>query len=41
MQKLLIVDDSDLNRDILAEIFNDSYEILQAEDGEAAIRVIE
>ena len=41
MRKMLIVDDSDINRGILGEIFDDSYEILEAGDGEEAIEVIE
>ena len=41
MSRLLIVDDSDINRDILEEIFEDSYEILKAGDGEEAIEIIE
>ena len=40
MRKMLIVDDSDLNRDILGEIFEEDYEILKAGDGEEAITVI-
>lgn len=37
---ILIVDDIDINREILAEIFHDSYHILEAEDGRQAIRQI-
>ena len=32
-QKLLIVDDSELNRDILKEILGSSYDYLEAENG--------
>ena len=32
-QKLLIVDDSELNRDILKEILGSSYDYLAAENG--------
>ena len=41
MEKLLIVDDSDINRGILGEIFEEKYEILEAADGEEAINAIE
>ena len=41
MEKILIVDDSDINRGILGEIFEDSYEILEAGDGEEAVGQIE
>ena len=43
-QRILIVDDSDINREILANMFQDSlneYELLEAEDGLVAIRQIE
>lgn len=32
-QKILIVDDSEINRSILADILGAEYEILEAEDG--------
>ena len=32
-QKILIVDDSELNRAILADMLDDEYEIIEAEDG--------
>ena len=32
-QKILIVDDSELNRAILADILDDEYEIIEAENG--------
>jgi two-component system, cell cycle response regulator DivK len=38
-QRLLIVEDSDLNRDLLVQIFEDSYEVVAASDGEAAIEL--
>ena len=41
MGKLLIVDDSDINRGILGEIFDDTHEIMEAENGEEAIRLID
>ena len=39
-QKLLIVDDSELNRDILKEILCSSYDYLEAENGNQAIQMI-
>jgi len=38
---ILIVDDASINRDILKEIFKDNYEILEAEDGVKAMKLIE
>ncbi len=40
-QKILIVDDSELNRSILADILQDEYEIFEAADGVEAIAVIQ
>ena len=40
-QKLLIVDDSELNRDILKEILGSSYDYLEAENGNQAIQILE
>ena len=40
-EKILIVDDSDINRDILAEILQDDYQILEAHDGAEGIDMIE
>ena len=39
-QKILIVDDSILNRDILKEILGDTYNYLEAENGNQAIQMI-
>ena len=39
MKKLLIVDDAELNRDILKEIFKGQFEILEAVDGEQALNI--
>ena len=39
-QKILIVDDSNLNRDILKEILGDTYNYLEAENGNQAIQMI-
>ena len=38
---LLIVDDEELNRAILANIFQTDYDILEAEDGQQALELIE
>ncbi len=38
--KLLIVDDQSMNREILSEILEDDYIILEAADGEAAIHIL-
>ncbi len=40
-QKILIVDDSEMNREILSEILKSDYHILEASDGEECIRIIE
>ncbi|MCR4687736.1 MAG: response regulator [Lachnospiraceae bacterium] len=37
---ILIADDAEMNRIILKEMLKDSYEILEAEDGEEALKVI-
>lgn len=39
--KILIIDDSELNREILADMLEDFYEIEEAEDGEQGIRLLE
>lgn len=39
--KILIVDDSEINRSILKEMFATEYTILEAEDGNAAIDIID
>jgi two-component system, cell cycle response regulator DivK len=38
-ERLLIVEDSDLNRDLLVQIFEDSYEIILAADGRSAVEI--
>ena len=40
-QAILIVDDSDLNRELLAEILSDQYEIIQAPGGNEAVSLLE
>ena len=32
-EKILIVDDSEMNRSILADMLNDEYETMEAENG--------
>lgn len=39
--KALIVDDVDLNRAMLCQIFESDYEVLEAENGEEALKLIE
>ncbi|RHV85844.1 diguanylate cyclase [Lachnospiraceae bacterium OF09-33XD] len=39
--KILIVDDSELNRSLLADMLCDEYEILEAENGMQAIKLLE
>ena len=40
-QKILIVDDSEMNRSILADMLDNEYEILEAEDGASAISMLQ
>ncbi len=40
-QKILIVDDSEINRSILADILGEEYEIMEAEDGVQALALIQ
>ena len=40
-ETILIIDDSEMNRVILADILGDSYDILEAEDGVHAVEVLE
>lgn len=37
-KRILVVEDSELNRDLLAQILGDEYEILVAADGEEGVR---
>ncbi|MGN0164848.1 MAG: HD domain-containing phosphohydrolase [Lachnospiraceae bacterium] len=39
--KILIVDDVKINRELLADILSDKYEILQAENGRQAMQILE
>ena len=36
-RSILIVDDMDINRELLAEAFKDKYDIIEAENGNDAI----
>lgn len=40
-EKILIVDDSEMNRSILMDILETDYDILEAENGEQAIKMLE
>ena len=40
-QQILLMDDSEINREILTEILKDDYRILQAENGEEGIRILQ
>ena len=40
-QKILIVDDSEMNRAILAEMLDGKYEIIEVEDGTEALVALE
>ena len=40
MQKILVVDDSEMNRSILADMLEDEYEIIEARNGIEAITAI-
>lgn len=39
-QKILIVDDSEINRDLLADILKDQYEVVEADNGAAAVALL-
>lgn len=41
MDKILVVDDADVNRIILKEIFKEQYEVLEAADGQEACDIID
>lgn len=40
-QKLLIVDDSEMNRAILGEILKDDYDVIEAADGKECLEILE
>ncbi len=39
-QTILIADDSEMNREILADMLGDDYDVLEAADGEEAVRLL-
>ena len=39
--RILIVDDSEINRTILEEIFRTEYEVIEAGSGEAAVELLQ
>lgn len=39
-QKILIVDDSEMNRSLLSDMLEDEYEIMEAADGEEAVTIL-
>ena len=39
-QKILIVDDSDMNRSLLSDMLEDEYEIMEASDGEEEVAIL-
>jgi ppGpp synthetase/RelA/SpoT-type nucleotidyltranferase/CheY-like chemotaxis protein len=41
MQKILVVDDTEINRELLHEILKDDYMVVTAEDGEQALRKLQ
>ncbi len=41
MRTVLIVDDAEINRELLKDIFEGQYHVLEAEDGEVAIEILE
>ncbi len=40
-EKILIVDDAEVNRGILCEVFRSKYEVLEAENGKEALEILE
>ena len=40
-KKILVVDDTEWNRDLIVQLLEDEYEVLQAVDGEEGVRVTE
>ena len=39
-EKILIVDDAEVNRGILCEVFKDSYDVIEAENGQMALDIL-
>jgi diguanylate cyclase (GGDEF)-like protein len=40
-QKILVVDDSEMNRSILADMLDDEYDIIEAENGKQAVSILQ
>ena len=40
MKKILVADDAELNREVLKTIFEEQFEVLEAEDGKQAWNII-
>ncbi len=40
-QKILIADDSEMNRSILADMLGDDYDIIEAENGKEAVKILQ
>lgn len=40
-QRILIVDDSEMNRELLADVLGENYEIIEAEDGVQAVAMLQ
>lgn len=40
-QKILITDDSEINRSLLADMLGGEFEVLEAENGEEAVEILE
>ena len=38
--KVLVVDDMEINREVLTEILQDEYTVITAEDGESAVKIL-
>jgi len=41
MAKILVVDDAEMNRELLKEIFEEQWEVLEAEDGQEAVDILD
>lgn len=41
MKKILVVDDNDINRELLCILFQDQYEVLEANNGQRAMEIIQ
>ena len=41
MKKILVIEDTEFNRDLLVQLLEDDYEVITAEDGEAGVTLTE